>query len=125
VKAYARRSVEIIALATKNDQKQLGALVASDAPFSLGSGDVVLPLAKGVEGARAMATQLKPASYVYNGWDYIPDKRDVCGAQDVEVEFVTSDGSQSARVKFHYEGGLLKSASGWWRSRFAGPVEAH
>ena len=125
VQAYAQRSVEIIALAAKGDVQTLNTLVAPDATFALGSSDVGQPLGNGIEGARSMAAQLKAASYVYNGWDYIPEQRQVCGKQDVEVEFVTADGSQSARVKFHYDGGVLRSASGWWRSRFVGSVEAH
>jgi hypothetical protein len=122
VKAYADRSVQIMALAAAGERKSMAALVAPEAAFSLGSGDAGRPLGKGVDGAVAMAADLKPATYSYTGWDYIPAPRDVCGAQDVEVEFTTTDGSQVAYVKFHYDHGLLQSAEGWWHSRFSGPA---
>ena len=123
VKAYAQRSVEIVALAASGDEKKLAALVDSAATFSIGAGDVGRPLGTGVQGARAFVDDLKAASYAYNGWDYIPQERNVCGPQDVEVQFVTSDGSQMANVTFHYDGGVLRSAAGWWRSLFSGPVK--
>jgi hypothetical protein len=127
VDAYARRSVQIIALASAKDEKASASLVSPNAEFSVGSGDVGRPLGKGVAGALAMAEDLKAANYFFHGWVGIPTERDPCSPQDVKVEFVTADGENSAPIEFKYDAGILKSASGWWVPYSSGPVpaEAH
>ena len=120
--AYSQRSIQIAALARERKLDLLQKWVTPNAKFSLGRGDVGMPFAMGAEGAIAMMAMLKPATYVFSGWDYIPMQREVCGKQQVEVTFSTADGRSMALIKFQYEGGLLTSAEGWMRSRNAGRV---
>ena len=123
VDAYARRSVQIMALAAKKDERALASYVTPDADFSLGAGDVGRPFGRGVQGAVALAAELKPTTYSFHGFAGIPMQRDPCSAQEVSVEFVSSDGEHSAPITFKYERGLLRSASGWWTPYSSGHVE--
>jgi hypothetical protein len=119
---FAVRGVEVVRIALNGDEKALSKLVTPDAVFSLGSGDVGLPMGTGVQGAIRFAKELKADSYAFNGWDYIPSTRNVCDEYQIEVRFMTSDGLDEAPVKFTFRGGRLAEASGWWRSRISGKV---
>jgi hypothetical protein len=121
--AYAKRSVEIVALGSRGDVNNLAELVDPKAEFALGRGDVLFPLDAGIAGARNMAQQLRANSYVYHGIVGLPKPFDACGPQDVDVEFLGSDPSESATVRFHYDGGILRSAIGGWGPRYSGPVQ--
>ncbi len=70
-----------------------------------------------------MANDLHAATFEYHGWSGIPMTRDPCGPQEVEIEFVTTDGTDSADIKFHYDGGILQSAAGWRGYRVWGTVQ--
>lgn len=123
----AARAVQIIrrALAAASDDDPVLSQMVSDlAQFSLGGGDVVVPLGTGVAGARALARRMEADSYRYLGWDYVDGPADVCGTSSVEVEFVDSRRKHVSIVKFSFAEGKLIQASGWTRSFQTGPLRA-
>jgi hypothetical protein len=116
------RSVQIMALAAARKDTALRKLVAADAKFTLGHVDVAWTV-DGWEAVHQFADDIDAASYAYDANRYLtPAMRDPCSPQDVEVEFISADDIHSTKVKFHYEGGLLRSAEGWTVDREVGPV---
>jgi len=122
----SRRAIEIVTRATadgwKNDPKLL-ALVAPDAAFGLGSGDVGRPFGTGLGGARTLAREMKADSYRYFTWSSIPSQVDPCGEWKVRVEFIDSRSANLADMEFSFRGGVLISAQGWMRWYVSGQLE--
>lgn len=122
----SRRAVEIVersSLPGWEKDAELGTLVAPDAEFSLGSGDVGRPLGQGVAGAHALAQAVKADSFRYLAWSAIPMEVDPCGEWSVKVEFIDSRTSALAAMEFKFSGGVLRSALGWSQWYVAGPLE--
>ena len=120
--AYAIRSLEIVSTASSNMDAALNDLIAEDAIFSVGAGDVGVPLGEGVAGAVALAERLNAADFEYPGWDYMNHPQDGCGEISVEIRFVETSGDAFTDMTFTYLNGLLTKASGWTRSRNAGKL---
>lgn len=113
------RAVEVVRLAASRSDG-LVQLVAPSAGFDLGTGDVGRPLGTGVDGARALARTMHADSYRFLGWDSMDMPVDPCSKQQVDVEFIDSQGSSVSRVEFTFEAGRVVSAKGWERSFEAG-----
>jgi hypothetical protein len=123
--AFARRAVEIITLAAAGEtanEGRLDKLIDPSAAFALGSGDVGLPLGKGVAGAIAMAKRMDADQYRFLGWDYMVGPANGCGKGEIEVEFLDSPQGRVSQVKFSFENGRVVAAQGWQRSYQTGPV---
>lgn len=63
---------------------------------------------------------MKADTYRFLGWDYMDMPADAGSLQQVEVEFIDSQGKNVFRVKFTFEAGRVVSAVGWERSFEAG-----
>ena len=113
------RAVEVVRRAANRDG-EIAALIAPSASFSLGAGDVGRPLGTGVDGAREFARTMNADTYRFLGWDYMDMPVDACSSQEVEVEFIDSQGKNVSRVKFTFESGRVVSAAGWERSYESG-----
>lgn len=113
------RAVEVVKRAGNSDRR-LATLVVPSANFDIGVGDVGRPLGTGVAGARELARTMKADTYRFLGWDYMDMPADACSLQQVEVEFIDSQGKNVFRVKFIFEAGRVVSAVGWERSFEAG-----
>ena len=103
-----------------NPDEGLAAVVAPSASFNLGVGDVGRPLGAGVDGIRELARTMKADTYRFLGWDYMDMPADACSKQQVEVEFIDSQGKNVSRVEFTFNDGRVVSAVGWQRSYEAG-----
>jgi len=125
VAALSRRAVDAVSAAGRQDgEDRLAGVIASDAAFSLGSGDVVRSLGHGVDGARAMAREMKPDTFRFLGWDYIPTPAaDPCGEHKVDVEFVNIRSQTLFPTTFTFRAGRIVDAAGWSRSYVTGPVD--
>ena len=120
--SYADRSVAIVALAAADEEALLSDYIAPNATFTLGGGDVQVPLGTGVQGALALAEKLNAARYSYPGWDYMNYPQDVCQPTDVEIRFDTENGLSYSTVKFYFNGGKLVAANGWTRTLHTGQM---
>lgn len=114
--ALVHRSVEIVvragAPAWKNDAR-LARLVAPEAPFSVGAGDVGRPFGRGVEGAHAMAATIKADRYGFQTpWFETTDGYG-CIDRKVALEFINTPGGSRSKVEFFYQFGKLIEAKGW------------
>ncbi|MGO4549533.1 hypothetical protein AB4059_00295 [Lysobacter sp. 2RAF19] len=109
------RAVEVVKRAANPDDG-LAAMVAPSAIFNLGAGDVGRPLGTGVDGARALAREMKADTYRFLGWDYMDMPAGACSKRKVEVEFIDGKGKQLSRLEFTFEAGRVVSAIGWVRS---------
>jgi hypothetical protein len=110
------RAVEVVQLASESGtgaNVRLNEMVAPSAPFSLGSGDAIVRLGTGTEGARALAGQMSADRYRYLGYDYMDMPVDACSSQTISVEFVDTGGNSTSNVKFTFEGGKIVKAEGW------------
>src|SRR5690606_36668736 len=103
-----------------NRDDKLAALVTPSASFSLGAGDVGRPLGTGADGARELARMINADTYRFLGWDYMDMPANACSNQEVEVEFIDSQGKHVSRIKFTFESGRVVSAAGWERSYASG-----
>ena len=112
------RAVEVVRRANRDGE--LATLIAPSASFSLGAGDVGRPLGTGVDGARELARTMNADTYRFLGWDYMDMPANACASQEVEVEFIDSQGKNVSRVKFTFESGRVVSAAGWERSYESG-----
>ena len=122
----SRKAVEVINRASARDgetDSRLRALVAPDAPFSTGGGDVRIVLDPGVAGARALARDMKADSFRFYGWGGIPMLiEDACGTHKVEVEFVNKAQDSAYPVTFTFRAGRIVEAAGWQRPLNSGPI---
>ncbi|MET0307722.1 MAG: hypothetical protein ABW023_03350 [Sphingomonas sp.] len=112
----SRRAVEIVERASAPSWKgdaQLRALLAPEAEFDLGSGDVGRPMGTGATGAHALAIHMQADAFRYLSWSGIPMETAPCGEQKVQVEFIKTGASELASVEFIFRAGLLVSAKGW------------
>jgi len=109
------RAVDVVKRAGGPDEG-LAALVAPDANFSLGGGDVGRPLGTGLNGARALARAMRADAYRFFGWNYMDMPADPCSRQKVEIEFIDNQGKHVSRVEFTFEAGRVVGAEGWQRS---------
>lgn len=109
------RAVEVVKR-TAGPDAALAALVAPDANFSLGGGDVGRPLGTGLNGARALARVMRADAYRFFGWNYMDMPADPCSRQKVEIEFIDNQGKHVSRVEFTFEAGRVIGAKGWQRS---------
>lgn len=119
------RAVEIVDRASRPEWQAdpgLRRLVSPDATFMYGSSDVGRPLARGIEGAHALALEMRADSYRFLGWDNIPMPIEKCSRYDVMVEFIDSPGSNVSPVTFTFEAGRLVKAEGWHRSFQSGTI---
>ena len=120
------RAVEVVTLAAKSsakDLKRLETLIAPDARFELGSGDLGRSLGEGVEGARAFARDMQANLYIVEGWDYMDMPADKpCGEQKVTVEFLDNRIKKRCSVNFTFQNGRVTSALGWDRSYRTGAM---
>jgi len=120
-----RRAVDIVSLASAADGQstaRLSGLVKQDASFSLGAGDVGIPLGEGVEGARLLAERMKADSFRFLGWDYMDAPVTPCSSQTITVEFSNSASQLQSEVEFTFVDGRVTKASGWQRSFETGPI---
>jgi hypothetical protein len=120
-----QRAVEIVDRAAQADwekDSRLRQMVAPDAIFTLGAGDVGRHAGTGIAGARALALEMNADTYRQLGWDYIPTPVDPCSRQEVMVDFIESIRSNVFPVKFTFEAGRLVRAEGWHRTFLGGPV---
>lgn len=115
------RAVEVVKLAAGRNDK-LEAWIAPSARFELGAGDMGRPLGTGIDGARELARTMHADTYRFLGWDYMDMPVDPCSKQQVEVEFIDSQGRNVSRVVFTFEGGRVVGADGWERSFETGPL---
>ena len=126
IAAYARRSVQIVALAQRDNAAELRKIVSPNAEFSIGSGDVGRPFANGIEGAITAGKELSGTPRyrfkVRSGPPPGPD--DPCSAIKLEVEFYSRDESIVIPMTFSYDHGVLESATGWMLGESAGEVDA-
>ena len=98
-------------------------LIAPEAKFSLGSGDVGEPLGSGLEGAAAFSASLNAASYQISGWDTVPfPVENPCAKHTARVTFYDAARRNGAIVDFIFEQGRLIEADGWWRSYSYGTI---
>lgn len=109
------RAIDVVKRAAGPDEG-LAALVAPDANFSLGAGDVGRPMGTGLNGARALARVMRADTYRFLGWDYMNMPADPCSRQKVEIEFIDNQSKFVSRVEFTFEAGRVVSAEGWQRS---------
>ena len=122
----SRRAVEIVTRAAANgwkNDRELLAVVAPEAKFGLGAGDVGRPLGTGLTGARALANEMKADSYRYFTWSSIPSQIDPCGEWSVKIEFIDSRSKNLADMEFTFSNGTLKSAMGWVRWYASGQLK--
>jgi len=124
--ALSLRAVEAIDLAAQDSPKaaaRLNALVAPEAGFMLGAGDVGEDMGKGPEGARRMALFVNANLFIFAGWDYMPmPAESPCGTQKVIVEFLNNKQKSRCAINFTFTGGRVTQADGWRRSYTTGPV---
>lgn len=120
------RAVAVIDLAAQESQKaaaRLAALVAPDARFMLGAGDVGEDMGTGPEGARATARLVNANLFIFAGWDYMAmPAENPCGAQKVTVEFLNNRVKSRCAITFTFTAGRVTQAEGWQRSYTTGPV---
>lgn len=123
----SRRAVEVVSRATHprdGDDVRLQQLVAPDADFSLGAGDVGRPLGKGVSGVRTLAAEMRADTFRYLDWNYIPTRTETpCAPQKVNVEFTDTQRKYVYPVTFTFRNGQVVSAEGWSRTFESGPLE--
>jgi hypothetical protein len=126
IDAYSRRSIQIVAIAQKKDFKSLVKLVAPNAKFNIGRGDVGSDLGSGVEGAIAAGSEIygAPRYRFRHRTGPPPGPDEPCSAIDVEVEFYSRDEQTVLPIKFSYDRGLLTSAQGWIVYESAGEIDA-
>jgi hypothetical protein len=127
----SRRAVEIVTKAASDgwqDDTSLRALVAPEATFGFGSGDVGRPLGTGIAGAHSLAgkilaDEMKADSYRYITWSSIPSEIDPCGEWGWKVEFIDSRSKSLANIEFNFRGGMLISAKGWMQWYVSGQLK--
>ena len=123
----SRRAVEVVNRAARlktGRDTRLEQLVAPSAEFSLGACDVGRPLGKEVNGARALAIEMRADTFRYLGWNYIPTPVDaLCGPQKVEIEFTDTHGKNVYPVTFKFQNGRVVSAAGWSRTFETGALD--
>lgn len=123
IHTLSMRAVDAVKLAGGTSDAPLKRLIADEAPFSLGRGDVGKPLGKGVAGVRALHRAMNADGFRFLGWDFIPTPiGDVCGHHEVTVEFSDSRRSLIFPMKFTFEAGRIVDAQGWTRSFHAGSM---
>lgn len=98
-----RRAVEIVERASTSSWKSdthLRALLAPEAEFDLGSGDVGRPMGTGPAGAHALATEMKADSFRFLSWSSIPTEIEGIAGIGCNVGFdlQPSAGSFSSRI---------------------------
>jgi hypothetical protein len=109
------RAVEVVKRAANATDRQ-AALIAPNAIFSLGAGDVGRPLGLGVLGVRQLAKTMNADTYRFLGWDYMDGPVNSCTEHKVEVEFTDSAAKLLSRVEFTFDMGRVVKAEGWQRS---------
>jgi hypothetical protein len=119
--ALSLRAVAVVRRAADATDSQ-AALIAPDATFSLGAGDVGRLFASGVSGARQLAREMNADSYRFLGWDYMDGPASACTQHRVEVEFTDSAAKHVSRVEFTFDRGRVIKAVGWQRSFETGPL---
>ncbi|MEA1651411.1 hypothetical protein UAJ10_20650 [Nitrospirillum sp. BR 11164] len=120
------RSVEIISRAGRTDwnsDPRLSQLLSLSADFGTGAGDVGVPLASGIAGARALALRMNADSYSFKGWDYIDGPVNGCELQQITVVFKDTGHRSYSELTFRYINGRLVTAKGWQGSYIEGPLE--
>ena len=110
--------------ATELDATRLETLVARDARFEMGAGDVGRPFGKGAAGLRKLLLELRPDSYRFDGWDAPGGKENPCGKHDVTVEFSSGKRGERAALKFSFDGGTIVAGKGWEQSMTTGAFPA-
>jgi hypothetical protein len=125
-RTLSQRAVAVIDLAAQATPKaaaRLTALVAPEARFMLGAGDVVEDMGTGPEGIRQMARLIYANLFIFPGWDYMdmPAERP-CGEQKVIVEFLNNRAKTRCAISFTFTGGRVTQADGWRRSYTTGPM---
>jgi len=101
----------------------LSALVAPDAGFNTGSGDVGVPLANGPAGLRALALGMSANRYRFRALGGIPGPAQPCAEQKVELEFVNTRARTSTTVTFTFVRGRIVRGAGWQGAYSAGPLK--
>ena len=122
----SRRAVEaVIRVAeTGNDGgDRLRQLVTPMASFSLGSGDVSIPLGSGIAGLRVLVREMRADTFRFFGWDYVPTPvTDPCGPNKVKIEFTDTRSRRVFSVTFTFQAGRIVAAEGWSHSLVTGPI---
>jgi len=112
------------ALSVEAGGKQLEDIVAENAEFDLGAGDVGRPLGKGASGLRRLMGEILADRYRFDGWDYMSRKENPCDVHEVTVEFSSRKLGHRAEVKFKFKGGRIVEGKGWLRSMTTGVFPA-
>lgn len=114
--ALGQRAVDVMSRAGASGwatDQVLQSLVAPEATFSLGGGDVGRPLATGINGAHAMSRLIKADGYRFDGWNHMNRPADACARQTVDLEFDDRTSSLIARVTFTFVEGRVVDVRGW------------
>ena len=91
-------AASLAASASEADLTRAQALIARDASFEMGAGDVGRPFGQGAAGLRKLLLELQPDSYRFDGWDAPGGKQNPCGKHDVTVEFSSVKRTGSPRT---------------------------
>lgn len=121
----SRRAVEVVnraASASWQTDARLAQLVAPDAAFNLGTGDVGRPLGQGVPGARALVGTMMADTFRFPNWNWMDVRADPCAERKLDIEFIDSGSKHIARVEFTFGNGRVMSAKGWVQSFETGPI---
>ncbi len=124
-----QRAVAAVDLAARpvsaETTRQLQTLVAPEARFGLGAGDVGRELDGGLAGVRMLAADMHANLYIADGWDYMDlPVEEPCGAQKVAVEFLDHRVKMRCRITFTFRAGRIVEGDGWERSYRTGPLTA-
>ncbi|QDK31773.1 hypothetical protein DM450_03005 [Sphingomonas sp. IC081] len=122
-----QRAVEAMNLAggrqSAATNARLQRLLGEQAAFSLGGGDVRVPLGEGVPAIRRMALEMRADTFRFLNWDYIPTPvQNPCARQELTVEFFDSRQAHVFPVKFTFENGRIVAGDGWRRSLTSGSI---
>jgi len=121
----SKRLVDIFRRARGEGWQQdptLERLVAPDAAFDLGAGDVGRPMGGGTTGARNISIAMPASSFRYTSWMSIPMPADACAEQQVTVDFFDPATGDVARVEGIFRGGILLSAKAWMQAEVSGKL---
>jgi hypothetical protein len=110
------RAAEILARAKSDgwsSDPQLVSLIAPDAEFNLGSGDVSSRIVAGPASMHRFAVIADADGYRYRPWSGPNYPANLCGEHKLKIEFYNSVSHLSSDIEFVFIDGRLTAASGW------------
>ena len=117
-------AASLAASADEPDVTKAEAMIARDASFAMGAGDVGRPFGQDAAGLRKLLLELRPDSYRFDGWDAPGGKENPCGKHDRTVEFSSVKRGERAALKFSFDGGMIVAGKGWEQSMTTGAFPA-